>query len=78
MNNNRNSETDNTLTEAAELRAKRNRQCQMILVIGLYAINMVIGSYFMFTNQHKDALTHTMLANMSSLFIIDQAYSNNK
>lgn len=64
--------------QADELRAKKSRQVLMILVLVSYAINMALGAYFMFTKDTSNAVTHLMIANMSTLFVVDQAYSNNK
>lgn len=79
MNNNtQNSDNADIQNPADELRAKRNRQVLMILVLASYAINMALGAYFMFTKDHANAVTHLMIANMSTLFVVDQAYSKNK
>jgi hypothetical protein len=59
--------------QEVELRAKRNRKSLLIAVLISYAINMAIGTYFMFTKQHQDAVTHVMLANISCIFLIDRA-----
>jgi hypothetical protein len=59
--------------QEVELRAKRTRKALLMAVLISYAINMAIGAYFMFTKQHQDAVTHVMLANISCIFLIDQA-----
>lgn len=79
MNNNtQNSDNADIQNSADELRAKRNRQVLMILVLVSYAINMALGAYFMYTKDSANAVTHLMIANMSTLFVVDQAYSKNK
>ena len=78
MNNDQTSDTTDTQNQEVELRAKRNRRVLLILVLASYAINMALGAYFMFTKDHANAVTHLMIANMSTLVILDQAYSNSK
>jgi hypothetical protein len=74
MNNtDQKSETTHIQNQEAEIRAKRNRKLILAVVLGSYAINMALGAYFIFTKQHQNAVTHVMLANISCLFIIDQA-----
>lgn len=73
MNNDQTSDTTNIQNQEAEIRAKRNRKLILAVVLGSYAINMALGAYFIFTKQHQNAVTHVMLANISCLFIIDQA-----
>ena len=76
MNNDQTSDTNNIQNQEAALRTKRNRQVLLILVLTSYAINMALGAYFMFTKDSANAVTHLMIANMSTLFVIDQAYSS--
>lgn len=79
MNNNiQNSDNADMQNQADELRAKKSRQVLMILVLVSYAINMALGAYFMYTKDSANAVTHLMIANMSTLFVVDQAYSKNK
>ena len=78
MNNDQTSDTNDIQNQKTELRAKRNRQVLFILVLTSYAINMALGAYFMFTKDHANAVTHLMIANMSTLFVIDQVYSSSK
>jgi len=73
MDNNQTSDTTDTQNQEAEIRAKRTRKVVLITVLISYAINMAIGAYFMFNKQHQDAITHVMIANISCMFIIDQA-----
>lgn len=75
MNNDQTSDTTDIQNQETELRSKRNRKVLMILVLLSYAINMALGAYFMFTKDNPNAVTHLMIANMSTLFIIDQAVS---
>ena len=76
MNNDQTSDTTDIQNQEAELRAKRNRKVLLITVLISYAINMALGAYFMFTKDNPIAITHVMIANMSTLFIIDQAVSS--
>lgn len=76
MNNDQTSDTTDIQNQEAEIRAKRNRKVLLTLVLLSYAINMALGAYFIFTKNHANAVTHVMFANMSCLFIIDQAVSN--
>lgn len=76
MNNDQTSDTTNIQNQEAELRANRSRKILLTLVLVSYAINMALGAYFMFTKDNANAVTHVMIANMSTLFIIDQAYSS--
>ena len=78
MNNDQTSDINDIQNQETELRAKRNRQVLFILVLTSYAINMALGAYFMFTKDHANAVTHLMIANMSTLFVIDQVYSSSK
>ena len=73
MDNNQTSDNVNTQNQEVEIRVNRNRKILLIAVLISYAINMAIGAYFMFTKQHQDAVTHVMLANISCIFLIDQA-----
>lgn len=76
MNNEQTSDTTNIQNQEAELRAKRTRKVLLIAVLISYATNMALGAYFMFTKDHANAVTHLMIANMSTLVILDQAYSS--
>lgn len=85
--NNQNSESTETVqpnqteTEIKNhedmLRAKRRNKWILAAVLVSYIVNMSIGAYYIFTKNHQNAITHVMLANVSCLFIIDQAVSNN-
>ena len=76
MNNDQTSDTNDIQNQEDETRANRNRKVLLTLVLVSYMFNMALGAYFIFTKEHANAVTHVMIANICTLFIIDQAYSN--